>query len=46
MKAHFVQAHRILWFNDMLDRIWHTAEQIGREKGLPERTHQAMRCLR
>jgi Fic family protein len=42
MKAHFVQAHRILWFNDLLDRVWQTAEQIGKEKGLPERAHQAI----
>jgi len=31
-----------LWFNDLLDRVWQTAEQIGKEKGLPESTHQAI----
>jgi Fic family protein len=42
LKAHLVQAYRILWLNDLLERAWHVAEEIAKEKGLPERTHQAI----
>jgi Fic family protein len=40
MKAHLVQAYRILWLNDQFDRVWHEAERIGKEKSLPDRTLQ------
>lgn len=42
LKAHLVQAYRILWLNDLLERAWKMAEEIASEKGFPERTHQAI----
>lgn len=42
LKAHLVQAYRILWFNEQLDKVWQAAEKIAAEKGLPERTLQAI----
>ena len=30
LKAHLVQAYRILWFNDQIDKIWYEAETIGK----------------
>jgi Fic family protein len=40
LKAHLVQAYRILWLNDQFDRVWYEAERIGKEKSLPDRTLQ------
>lgn len=42
LKAHLVQAYRILWLNDQFDRVWKEVERIGSEKNLPERTLQAV----
>ena len=42
LKAHFTQAHRILWLNEQLDKVWNAAERIISESGLPPRTVQAV----
>jgi Fic family protein len=42
LKAHLVQAYRILWLNDQFDRVWSETERIGKEKSLPDRTLQAV----
>jgi len=42
LKAHLVQAYRILWLNDQFDRVWKEVERIGKGKNLPERTLQAV----
>ena len=42
LKAHLTQAHKILWFNEYLDRIWMEAIQITESLGLPERTAGAI----
>jgi Fic family protein len=42
LKAHLVQAYRILWFNEYLDKIWQAADKMATEKSLPERSLQAI----
>jgi Fic family protein len=42
LQAHLVQAYRILWFNEFLDRVWQEAEKIASAKSLPERSVQAI----
>ncbi len=42
LKAHFTQAHRILWLNEQLDKVWTAAEKIVTENGLPSRSVQAV----
>lgn len=42
LKAHLVQAHRILWLNELLSKIWQAADKIAKEKGLPERSLQTI----
>jgi len=42
LKAHFTQAHRILWLNEQLDKVWNAAERLAAESGLPSRSAQAI----
>lgn len=42
LKAHLVQAHKILWLNELLSKIWQAADKIAKEKGLPERSLQTI----
>jgi Fic family protein len=42
LKAHLVQAYRILWLNEQFDRVWYEAEKIGKEQSLPDRTLQVV----
>ncbi len=42
LKAHFTQAHRILWLNEQLDKVWNAAERLALENGLPLRSIQAI----
>jgi len=42
LKAHLVQAYRIIWFNEQLDKTWSAADRLATEKGLPERSLQAI----
>ena len=42
LKAHLVQAYRILWLNDQFERVWSEADKMGKQKNLPERTLQVV----
>lgn len=42
MKAHLIQAYRILWFSDQLDKVWDEAMRITEERKLPDRMQQAI----
>jgi len=40
LRAHFVQASRVLWVNTQLENLWAEAEMLCRARGLHERTIQ------
>jgi Fic family protein len=40
LKAHYVQAHRLLWVNNQLEKLWQAAELLTSAKRLPDRVTQ------
>lgn len=40
LKAHYAQAHKVLWVNNQLERLWVVADKLTEAKGLHPRTTQ------